>query len=443
MKKVILFLFLILLGSSARAEKLIEEGATLTLDQCVDIAIKNHPSVVAQDNALKASSSRIGEVSSAFWPQLNFDASYTRTKPLNQPVTTTFGTPTPLNPTGITTTQADKDKSYNLYAMSFNAQQLIFDFGKTMYQTKIAEYNRDASGANLNNTVSQIAFAVKQAYYAALQAKRNQEVIQESVDNAQKHLDQAKGFFEVGTRAKFDVTNAEVLLSNNKLQLIQAQNAYRIALVTLNNTMGMPEAPAYTIEDNLEYQKYEITFDDALKKAYGNRPDLIAVMDQEKAARKSVDVATVGYLPYLTANAQYQWQGSDFRLPDEWSVGAAFVWPIFNGFLTQNQINESKYNLNTAKANENLIRQVVLLDVQQSFLNLSAAEEAIPAAQLVVKQAADNLDLANGRYAAGVGNPVEITDAELAYNNSKVNENQALYNYKIAQASLQKAMGEK
>ena len=75
----------------------------------------------------------------------------------------------------------------------------------------------------------------------------------------QLHLDQAKGFYDVGTKARIDVIKAEVDLSNAKLSLINAENALKIAWVTLNNVMGTPDSPEYTIEDNLSFQQYAIT----------------------------------------------------------------------------------------------------------------------------------------------------------------------------------------
>jgi outer membrane protein TolC len=79
--------------------------------------------------------------------------------------------------------------------------------------------------------------------------------------------------------------------------------------------------------------------------------------------------------------------------------------------------------------------------VQQAFLNLRAAEERIPTAELGAQQAAENLEIATGRYAAGVGNPVEVTDAEVANTNAKTAYIQALYDYNVALANLDKAMG--
>ena len=236
---------------------------------------------------------------------------------------------------------------------------------------------------------------------------------------------------------------AEVYLSNAKLNFITADNALKIARVNLNNAMGVPDAPAYTVEDSLAFTKYEITLDAALSRAMANRPDIKSLALRRSAAEESVELAKTGYYPALTGSASYNWEGTKFPLDNGWNVGVAVSFPIFNGFLTQHQVGEAVSNLNVARANEEALRQSVVLDVQQSYLNLKQAEDSIATAELAVSQATENLDIVNGRYAAGVGNPVEVTDAQIVYSNSKLAYIQALTNYNDAHASLLKAMGER
>jgi outer membrane protein TolC len=206
--------------------------------------------------------------------------------------------------------------------------------------------------------------------------------------------------------------------------------------------MGIPEAPEYILDDNLSFQKYPITFEEALDKAYKNRPDLMSAVAKRQAAQKAIDLANTGYYPILTGNASYGWSGDKISSLDHgWDVGAALSFPIFNGFLTKYQVQESKANLNILKANEESLRQTVFSDVQQAYLNLKQAEESIPTADLGVKQAQENFEIATGRYAAGVGNPIEVTDAEVLLANAKLSYIQALYGYKVSQASIEKAMG--
>jgi outer membrane protein TolC len=321
--------------------------------------------------------------------------------------------------------------------------QLIYDFGKTSSQVSISKLNLDSSRSDLDTAFEQTAFNVKQAYYGLLQSQRNREVALDTVKQNDQHLEQAKGFYEVGTKPKYDVTTAEVNLSNAKLSLIKAETAIKVAKVTLDNAMGVTNAPEYSIEDNLAFEKYPIAMDEALDRAYRARPDLQSLIVKRKAAEKNIDLQMTGYYPVLTGNAAYNVGGRDFPLGNGWTVGAAISVPIFNGFITKKQVEEAKANLNVFRANEESLKQSILLDVRQSSLNLNDAEQSIVTAELTVKQATENWEIANGRYAAGVGNPIEVTDAEVTLTNAKTSHIQALYNYKIAKANLERAMGAK
>jgi len=104
-------------------------------------------------------------------------------------------------------------------------------------------------------------------------------------------------------------------------------------------------------------------------------------------------------------------------------------------------VEEARANLNILKANEESLKQTIFLEVQGAYLTLRAAEEGIPTAKLGVEQAQENLDIANGRYAAGVGNPIEVTDAEVGLARARTSYIQTLYIDKVAVASLEKAMG--
>jgi outer membrane protein len=421
---IVLFLVLIM-PFKAGAEDIIKKGESLNLERCIEIALKKQPSIIAAMSTANANRSRIGEAEANYYPQIDWTSSASRTAVGQR---TSFGF-------------ATRSIIYNSYLTGVNLNQNIFDFGKTASQVKIQKLNYGSSLSDLENVSELITFNVKQAYYGVLQAKRNRDVSADTVKQFQQHLDQAKGFYEVGTHPKFDVTKAEVDLSNAKLNLIKAENAVRIAVANLNNAMGVPAAPEYILEDNLSFQKYNITFEDALTKAYKNRPDLMSIFAKKQAAESSIDLAKKGYYPVLTGTAGYDYAGNTFPLEKGWNIGAAFSFPVFNGFLTKYQVEEAKANLNALTANEESLRQTVFLDVQTAYLNLKQAEDSIPTAELGVKQAEENLEIANGRYAAGVGNPIEVTDAEVSLLNAKLSYIQALYDYKVARASLEKAMG--
>jgi outer membrane protein TolC len=396
-----------------------------------------NPSIVAAKGTVGVSESLVGQAKSNYYPQINWTGGYSRILSVSGRSFT--GSQGGTIGTGDVVASSS---AFDQWTTSFTLTQNIYDFGRTSTQVQIQKLNYDSSKSSLENIEEQVIQSVKQAYYAVVQAKYNRLVIEDTVKQTQQHLEQAKGFYEVGTKPKFDVIKAEVDVSTAKLNLIKAGNDYSIAVVNLNNVMGVPGAPEYALQENLSFGKYEITFEEALSRAYENRPDLKAVVAQRQAAEVGIDSAKTGYYPFLTGNASYNWAGGSVsELDHGYNVGAVISFPIFSGFLTKYQVQQAKANLEILKANEESTRHQVFLDVQQAYLTLRAAEEAIPTAKLGVEQAQENLDIANGRYAAGVGNPIEVTDAEVSLANARLAYVQTLYADKVAQANLEKAMG--
>jgi outer membrane protein len=423
----LIFIFLLMLTVlTAPAHSLaqgIEQGEMLTLDKAIDIALKNQPSITAGRFAVRASDARINEALSPYYPQISASTSYSKVSPA--------------------TSGPSNAGTYESYSASAGLNQLISDFGKTATQVRISKLNNLSSKYDLTTTQETVTYNVKQAYYTVLQTMRNRIVVQQTVNQFQEHLQQAQGFFEAGTKAKFDVTKAEVDLSNARLNAITADNLVKQAYVTLKNAMGLPEVPDFQLENNLLYVPYELPVEQAIEKAYVQRPDLQSIIMKREASKESINLIKKGFYPTLSANGGYQHTGTAFPLNRGWNYGLSLSVPIFNGFITKNQVSEAEANLGTISANEQTLRLDIYSQVQQGYLSLRAAAERIRASELGVRQATENVELASGRYEAGVGGPLEVTDAIVAKANAEVAHTSALTDYKIAQAAIEKAIGEK
>jgi outer membrane protein len=402
----------------------ISEGEKLSLERAVEIAQAMQPTILAAQGSIAAVQSRVGQARSGLFPQVNGSVNYDR-----------------LTPAGSYAMPIDDDHIYNQYSTGVTANQVLYDFGRIRTQVAIQKTGVESSRADLASVEDQVVFNVKSAYFDLLRAGRNREVAVETVKQFEKHLEQAKGFYEAGVKPKYDVTKAMVDLSNAKLSLIQAENGRRLARVSLNVAMGMPEAPAYEVEDTLELVRFTLPFAEALSKAYDQRPDLKSLLLKKKAAGQSVELARKGYYPSLSGSANFSDAGAKFPLDEGWDVGVGLNIPIFNGMLTRHQIGEAQANLAVIAANETGLRQSIYQQVQQSYLNLQEAEDRAHTTQLAVKEAEENDEIAVGRYDAGVGSPVEVTDADVALANAKFNHIAALYDYKIAQVTIEKAIG--
>ena len=426
-------------GQPIPAGHTISANETLSLSRAIELALKNQPSVLGAMSTLRANEAKIGEAKSAYFPQVTASGAYSK---ISRPST---GGPTtaaiPSAGGGTTTVSSSGTGVFDQYSGSAGLSQLLYDFGKTASAVKVQDLTTQSSRFDLRNTQDQVVFNVKQAYYNSLLAIRTRDVARESVTNFEKHLDQARGFFEVGTKPKFDVTKAEVDLSNAQLSLIKAENQVRLARVTLNNAMGLPEAPDYALQDILSFVRYGLPFDEAVQKAYTQRADLQALVRKRESSKESINLARKGYFPVVNGSATYYYTGTDFPLTDGWSYGFNLTAPIFSGFLTKYQVAEAQANYDTMSATERALRLSVYSQVQQSYLLLRQANESITTSEVAVRQAKENVDLATGRYQAGVGSPIEVTDALTALANAEVAYVSALTDYKNAQASIEVAIG--
>ncbi|MBN2655300.1 MAG: TolC family protein [Nitrospirae bacterium] len=402
------------------ASSLISASEVISLQRAVDIALRSNPQIAAAISSADISKSKIGQASSSYYPQIDLSAGANRFSPEN-----------------------NSSKRRGEYTSSATLKQNIYDFGKTAAQVNIQELLYESSSMDLVNAAQQITANVKQAYFNVLQTEKNRDLALDVVKQYKEHLDIAVKMFEVGLKPKFDVTKAEVDLSNAKLNLIKAENSFRLSWISLKTAMGQPQAPEFKLINILGFKKYELTLPKAINKALANRPDLKSMSIKQKAAEKNIELAQKGYYPAVTGIASYTKAGDNLSPDNSWNVGAAITFPIFSGFLTKHQIEEAKASMRLAKANEDAVKQDILLEVQQAMLNLNEAEERITAAELTVRQADENLEIAKGRYNAGVGSPIEVTDALTTYSNAKTAHTAALYDYKIAQSNLEKAMGVK
>ena len=116
--------------------------------------------------------------------------------------------------------------------------------------------------------------------------------------------------------------------------------------------------------------------------------------------------------------------------------------PIFDGFRTTNRVEETFHNYYNVKAQEEDRRQLIALEVEQSYLRVVETQERIRATESAARASKENLDLAQGRYQVGVGSIIEVTDAETLYTDAQTTYVRTIYEYKIADAQLARAMGD-
>ena len=122
-------------------------------------------------------------------------------------------------------------------------------------------------------------------------------------------------------------------------------------------------------------------------------------------------------------------------------MGAGLTVPLFDGLLTYNNVRVANANTRATQANMEVLSQDISKEVEQSYLDVTAAWELIRATKKALEAARENFRLAQGRYQVGVGSIIEVTDAQVQYFQADLKFVQALYDYRVAEARLDKAIG--
>ena len=416
-----------------------EAGGSLSLTQAIDIALKEHPAVKQARETTAATRDQIGVSRGAYFPQVKFVGNYY----YGNSFASTGRISSTATVGGLTGTTSVPSES-SLYFYQFQANQLLFDFGKTPGIVDQSRSSFNQSQQDYFGTRQQVVVDARTAYFGYLAAQRAQKVQEETVRQNQNLLKQAQGFYKVGLKAKIDVTKAEANLYQADANLIQAKNNVALAQVTLMNALGIKTWPYKEVEDVLEVTPQPRPLEDLTATALQRRPELLKNRYQQEYNQAGITVARAGYFPTFTSMAAYGWQAIDApftTMPSNWYVGAGFTFPLFEGMATKYSVSQNKAQLRSTLENFEVLRQNATKEVSQAYLNVKTGWELIRATKKALEAARENLRLAWGRYQAGIGTIIEFTDAQVQFSQADLNFVQALYNYRVYEAQLDKAIG--
>jgi outer membrane protein len=424
-------------ASAQTAESPSTLARVLTLAQVERAAIEQQPQVLlarAQTGVAEASAD---QVRAPLLPQVVATAQYTR-------LTTNFAPRPGSVPGNFVGGRISLTDSQDYWNFGVNATQLIYDFGQTTGRYRAAEASVDAQRYSERATRLLVLSMARRAYFNARAQKELVDIARETLDEQQKHLAQVQGFVQVGTQPPIALATQRAAVANARVQLISAQNNYETAKAQLNQAAGVPGDTDYDVGDELltPVDDEDQPLDALVAKAIGARPEIATLVKQRDAQQAAVRAAKGAYGPTLSAAAGATEAGTKLDgLVPNWNAGLLLNWPIFQGGVTQGQVRQAEAGLASVHAQQSIEELQVRLDVDTARLAVLAAKATIGAAQEAFDNARSQLQLAEQRYATGVGNIIELTDAQVTYNAAAAQVVTARYQLASARAQLLAALG--
>lgn len=411
--------------------------AELTLETALRIGRTHQPQLRQASALVAAADARVDQARAALLPQVNLTAGYTRTTANFAPRPGAFPNQPLPAPTFSSTT-------YNFFTAGVTASQLLWDFGQAWQRRNAARAAADAEQGTERARQLAVDLGIRNAFFNARTARDAVTVAREALANRTRHVEQIRAFTEVGTRPEIDLLQVRTDQANAEVQLIEAENGYATSRALLNQAMGVVAPARYEVSGphTSPLAGEEGALDALVDEALRARPEIAALDARVRAQDLTTKATKARYLPILGATAGLTTAGRELdRLAWNFSGGLTLSWPLLEGGLVRATVRENDATGSALRAELDLVRQDVRVDVDSARLSIAAAKASLAASGRALTNARARLDLAELRYRTGVGSGIELADAQLAATNAAFAQLQATLRLDTARAQLQQALG--
>jgi len=411
---------------SEKTEKVLSDSNSLSLDDCIHVALARNFNVRLANEVLVQAEADIVQARAAMLPFIGAEASYSR---LDEELG--FG---PM-------TYMDRD----INKAGLVVRQPIFTGGRLGAAREAARCSRDARVQDKRTVEGEIIFQVTRTYRTAQVAEAFQKVATEAVTLLETHEHDAGILVREGAVPELDLLRTRTELANARKELNVADNAVDLALSALKNLLVVDLGiPVYLTEHLDRPLRPTDDLDTLTAMAISHRSELSSLRSQVTAAEQWLKAARGEYLPTIALEGRHEYMQGDYRDLDggeHWTVGIGAQFPIWNWDQTSAKVGKARSQLSQARLQLRKTEDGIRLEVRQAFLNQGKAEKNIPVAEAALKTATEAFRQARAGYQVGEGTNTDVLDARMALSRAEANHAQALFEYNVALAALQRAVG--
>lgn len=412
----------------------------LTVEESVQIALKSSARLHSAAEVVREAEFRKKEAFGGFLPKISTSYSYTRMNPA--PYFNFPGFP-PLVPPGTITSGTNDN-----YNWALELRQPLFAGGAILVGYELGRINEDVARINEAVERAEIIKEVKVAYFQILKAENILKVAKQTVEGLSGHRDQAKIFYDLGLIPKNDLLFAEVELANANQFLLRAGNGVDLAKSQFNTFLHRDINSPMEVEDVLAYRPFEKSWDDCLKTALENRSEIRGTALQLEQARKYIKQIDSEYLPNISLAGNYSRygdepnvSGSAYKGQESWYATISANWNIWEGNRTKSRLGAGLSKEKQAIDAAVIIRDRIILDLKGAYLRLKEAEMQILTIKEAVALAEENSRIAKERFKEQVARAIDVIDAQTILTRVRSDYYNALGDYHINLAGLERAMG--
>lgn len=401
----------------------VKPGATVSLEQIIDVALRNNPVTRTSWFNARAAAANVGAKRAEYFPTLELDGNLTRQKQ-----TAVGGRFITLQTT---------------YGPSLNLSWLLFDLGGRAADVDEARNALFAADWTHNAVIQNLVLQVEVAFYQYQNAKAQAAAADATLKQTKESLAAADERHRAGVATIADVLQARTAVSEAELALETAQGSIQTLRGALATAAGVsPNVPVDVAElpEKVDVEEVSETVDALIDRAQSQRPDLAAARFEVLQAQSHERSVRSEGLPTIAAAGSvsrvYFYNSTGLPFAKNYSGAILFRFPVFTGGRNVYETLEAREQARAAEGRAETLQDQIVLQVWTSYYNLKTAAQRVRTARDLLASASQSQDVAAGRYRAGVGSILDLLVAQSAYANARAQEVQARSDWFVALALL-------
>jgi outer membrane protein TolC len=333
----------------------------------------------------------------------------------------------------------------NLWDGGVTLRQTLFSF-KLGHALRAARLGSTYGQQEIQRARQAVALSAVQAYDAYVLALEKVRVAEKAVKQKEQHLEMARTRRGAGVATELDVLRSQVDLENQRVALLRLQGEAEQARGVLNAVMVHPIDAAIEPTDPLTFEPLEITLDEVVREAAGQRPEMAQALLAERIRDELVGIERAEGRPRLDLDGAWGWsvrRPGDFLERDftKWNLAVTLRVPVFDGLRSSGRVAQARAERDKAGQDRVAIENRIRLEAKESFDRLNVAARIVQVARLNVEQAQRALEMTQANYKHGAATTLDVLDAQAALTLAESNLVQGLHEHGQARAALRYVMG--
>lgn len=427
--------------------KVVKKGDYLSIKDCVAIGLENSPIIKEYAYKLEIAKSNVGKAKSNYFPEISAGV-------------------------GVAQKYNSNTENYlknyrEIPTVGVTLQMMIFDFGRTLANIRMEEFLAISAEYEFLDSVCTTVFDIKTHYYKLLEAKAEYEIQQMNAQYQEETIKKIKNLVKENKKTNADLAYANTELLKIRANLLEKENNYKNAIENLNNAMYLENAPSYSIyetqtfdidsiidnkfnyltkkkfdkiyKDDTIFQHPTFTYDEAVKIAYENSPDIKALISTKDAMKQALLYVKRNYYPELNLGAGYDFLNSNEGKNNGLTIGASLSASI-NVMRQKFDVKGAIAEVELAETQIKTFKSDLYFAVRKSLNVVNRTSKEISIKKLQLKSASNNLKLITDEYFDNRASQIELETARNLYFNSLTEYVVAEYDYNSALIALERAM---